>query len=216
MMTADVSIPSTEAAPTAKPRGWRWMAVSLLALVVAAGGYGAYWYSQLQLYHFDPVEATKLYRSGNRGLREFDHAVQASHARTVISLVDDRELHDLAKPQFAAEAQYCQAHGIHQVRLPVPLGGWPTTDQINQFLVIVNDPANRPVLVHCAQGVRRTGMFVAAYQLLVQDRTKAAVKALVKDYGHKPKDLDDVRTFIDEFDVPNARAPTPAKAVSGE
>jgi protein tyrosine phosphatase (PTP) superfamily phosphohydrolase (DUF442 family) len=212
---------TTATEPTTSPlsRRTRWVrrfivVVTTLAIVTAVCV--GYWWAELETYHYSLVVPGVLYRCGNRGIREFDHAVQQSGARTVVSFVSDQELNDPAKPQFKAEADYCQAHGIHQIRLPVPLGGWPTSDQVLKFLNIVAEPANRPVLMHCAQGVRRTGIFMAAYQLSVLDRTPALAKERIMAFGHKPRDTDDIRTFIDRYDPIYATVPTTLPTVSGE
>ena len=184
-----------------------WIAVA----VVLGGGWVGYWYVALQRYHPFTVQPTILYRDGNRDLREFRHTMDADHIRTVVSLIDDQELADPAKPQFREEEAYCRDHGIRQVRIPVKLGGWPTTDQLQQFFGIVAEPANRPVLVHCAQGVRRTGMFMAAYQLSVMDRSVPYTKGTIQAFGHKDRDLDDIRTFIDHYDPATATVPSELK-----
>ena len=200
-----------EASPSDLPtkrRLWPWVVATAAAAVIVAGGFGSYWWAAVQLYHPFTVSPGVLYRDGNRGLREFRHAVDQEGIRTVVTLVDDRELNDPAKPQFKQEADYCRAHGISQVRIPVPLGGWPTSKQVNDFLDIVARPTNRPVLVHCAQGVRRTGMFMAAYQLEVLDRTVEYTQRTVQTFGHAERDVADVRWFIDHFDRANSRVPT--------
>jgi protein tyrosine phosphatase (PTP) superfamily phosphohydrolase (DUF442 family) len=183
---------------------------------VAAACVYVYVWANVQTYHADVVQSTVLYRSGNRDLRELRHTVEPNHIRTIVSLVSDAEVNDPAKPQFRQEADYCRDHGIQLVRIPVKLGGWPTADQIKQFLGVVALPENRPVLVHCAQGVRRTGMFVAAFQLSVQDRSKDATRAAVQTFGHKPRDTDDVQTFIDNYDPAGNLPTTMPAAVSGD
>jgi protein tyrosine/serine phosphatase len=54
--------------------------------------------------------------------------------------------------------------------------------------------------VHCAQGVRRTGMMVAAYQesVLGYDRERATQEIL--RFGHSDRSIGDVRRFIDVYD----------------
>jgi protein tyrosine phosphatase (PTP) superfamily phosphohydrolase (DUF442 family) len=141
-----------------------------------------------------------LYRDGNRDLREFKHALARTQSKTVVSLIDDQELRDPKKPQFLQETNYCTAAGIQYIRIPVKLGGWPTSDDIQTFLKIVQKPDNQPVLVHCAQGVRRTGMFVAAYQESVEKMTPPQAKDQILSFGHKQTDTDDVRRFIDAYD----------------
>jgi protein tyrosine/serine phosphatase len=90
------------------------------------------------------------------------------------------------------------------VRIPITLGGWPSGDQIRQFLSIAVDPAAQPVLVHCAQGVRRTGMMIAAYQLSILKFDKNRASAAMMTFGHSQRTIDDVQKFIEVYD-PKAR-----------
>ena len=189
--------------------------IALIALMMGGTG-GAYWYSNIQTYHLATVNKGVLYRDGNRDLREFQHALAATQARTVVSLIDDRELNDPAKPQFLEEANYCTAHLLQYIRLPVPLGGWPTSEDLKTFNAIVSDPANQPVLVHCAQGVRRTGMFVAAYQETVLRESPAQATIEIKSFGHRAHDLDDIKTFIKNYDPGTQTLPTKDRGSSKE
>ena len=54
---------------------------------------------------------------------------------------------------------------VESLHLPVPDGGVPTRDQVDQFNAHVDRllPDNLPVLVHCLGGFGRTGTFLAAY-----------------------------------------------------
>lgn len=59
-----------------------------------------------------------------------------------------------------------------------------TAEQIQEFLDIVSDPANQPVLVHCRYGADRTGAMVAAYRVRIQGWSNAdAVKEMTGGYG---------------------------------
>ena len=93
-----------------KPRCCRGTLVMLwaCALAVLAGGGAWAWANYLQTYHFAVVQEGVLYRDGNRGIREFETALRKSGARTVVSLIDDQELADANKPQFAEEMALCQ------------------------------------------------------------------------------------------------------------
>jgi len=185
--------------------------VAILALL-AAGGFGIYW-AFFQTYHLATVSTAVLYRDGNHSVRELRHAVQQVKPRTVVSLVDPKEASDPAKPRFKEEEQYLAEQNIKLVRIPVPLGGWPDSQDVQAFLKTVNDPANQPVLVHCAQGVRRTGMFVAAYQLSVQKFDKEQAKAAIQSFGHGDKTLGDIRKFIDAYDPQNQELSADLKEV---
>jgi protein tyrosine/serine phosphatase len=185
-------------------------------LVMIAGTFGVYWYRNLQTYHLAPVQIGVLYRDGNRDLREFTHALKLTQAKTVVSLIDDHELNDPTKPQFLQETNYCTANGIQYIRIPVQLGGWPSSEDLKTFIRIVTDPVNQPVLVHCAQGVRRTGMFVAAFQESVLHESPDQTKNEILGFGHKAADTDDVRSFIDDYDPVKQTLPPKERGASAE
>lgn len=58
----------------------------------------------------------------------------------------------------------------------------------------------QPMLIHCAQGVRRTGMLVAAYQMTVLGWDKEKTKAAILTFGHSDRTVNDVKKFIDVYD----------------
>ena len=200
MTTTETEIP-TKATTTSTPccRGKTVAMWSLVAVVVMAGGAWG-WANYLQTYHLATVQEGVLYRDGNRGIREFATAVRQSKVKTVISLIDDAELADAKKPQFAAEMALCKERGVKVVRVPVKLGGWPTTEDVRKFLEVASAKENQPVLVHCAQGVRRTGMMVAAYQESVMGWDDAKAKAEMKTFKHGERTTKDVERFISVYD----------------
>lgn len=76
--------------------------------------------------------------------------------KTVIDLRQDRlkEAPDLA---YAAGLQY--------FNIPLLPQRAATENQTNEFLKLVNDPANQPVYVHCKGGRHRTGQMTAIYRI---------------------------------------------------
>lgn len=171
----------------------------LVAGIVALGVF-LVWRQWFQTYHLGTVHPGVLYRDGNRGLREFANAVRRVRPRTVVCLIDDNELSDARKPQFQQELRFLEQQAIPVQRIPIPLGGWPTPQQLRLFLSIVSDTKNQPVLVHCAQGVRRTGMLVAAYQQSVLGYDDARAKAAILTFGHSRRSIGDVEKFIELYD----------------
>jgi protein tyrosine/serine phosphatase len=151
-------------------------------------------------YHLATVQEGVLYRDGLKSRAQFGATLDRIHPKTVVSLIDENELADPRKPQLAAEAELCSQRGITLDRIPVKLGGWPTSDDIRKFLAIVNDKQSQPVLVHCAQGVRRTGIFVAAYEESVLGWDKEKTKDAVLSFGHRTDTVNDIKRFIDGYD----------------
>lgn len=181
--------------PRKKRRWGRFIVVSLL---INAGI--AFYFFKVDTYHYVEVQPGVLYRDGNQGLRRFSTAIKRADVKTIIPLIDGKELIDSEKPQFQHEVEYAKEHGLKLAPVPVKLGGWPTTDDVRTFLDTATDPSNQPVLVHCAQGVRRTGMMVAAYQMTVLGYDKARAGAEIETFGHSERSIGDVRKFIDAYD----------------
>jgi protein tyrosine phosphatase (PTP) superfamily phosphohydrolase (DUF442 family) len=187
--------------------------LNIILLIAAAGAVVfAIWWAFFDTYHFAVVQPGVLYRDGVRDMRVFAAMNRRVKLKTIVSLVDDEEF---AKEPFLSEEAWCRSHGVRIIHIPVTLGGWPDTGQVRQFLEAVKNPANQPVLVHCAQGVRRTGMMVAAYQESVLGFTADHAKSAMLTFGHSQRTVGDVKRFIDIYD-PKSEEVTQALEISKE
>ena len=54
--------------------------------------------------------------------------------------------------------------GVDFLNLPMPGDGFGQESQFREVLKACDDPARRPVLIHCARGTCRTGSAVALYR----------------------------------------------------
>jgi len=102
-----------------------------------------------------------LYRSGQPS-REGLAQLKALGVRTILSV------RGRVGPEEKAEAERL---GMRWVNIPVYAWWRPSRAQIQQFLAIARDPAQRPVFVHCRFGQNRSGMMVAAYRIVQQGWT---------------------------------------------
>lgn len=177
-----------------------WLSVIIaVGMVLVAVGF-VIWRQRFETYHLAAVQEGVLYRDGNRGLREFATMVRRVKPKTIVALVDDDEIADPEKPEFKAEIEFAQRRGIPIERIPVKLGGWPTSQDVQKFLEIAGNKDRQPVIVHCAQGVRRTGMMAAAFQESVLGYDQAKAKAAILTFGHSERSIGDVKRFIDIYD----------------
>lgn len=80
----------------------------------------------------------------------------AMGVKTVINLrIDER----------SDEKPAVEAAGMKYVFIGMRDDKRPADDQIQEFLKIVNDPANQPIYVHCIGGRHRTGLMTAVYRI---------------------------------------------------
>src|SRR3954471_11350033 len=107
-----------------------WIIIAVV-LVAALGGWH---YGTHSTYHLETVQDRVLYRSGLQSFREFENAVARVKPKTIVSLIDDRELADGSKPQFKQEIETYSSGDVKVVRVPVTLGGWPQKDEVEKFL----------------------------------------------------------------------------------
>lgn len=106
---------------------------------------------------FDTVKPGVLYRSGQLTTEQLKDAIDRYGIRTVVNFqVRDRTL--------VEEENLVTGLGLKFVNLPMPGDGFGEERQFREFLTLMDDPASRPVLIHCAAGTCRTGAAVALYR----------------------------------------------------
>jgi len=133
-----------------------------------------------------------LYRSGQMSADGFTAAIARYGIRTVINVQDDYPDPDLWLTFFnrrtIKESELCQQLGVRyqfiqpdlisRRRIPAERPA-----AINQFLEIVDDPANHPVLLHCRAGLHRTGVLAAVFRMEYQRWTPEQAITELKSYG---------------------------------
>ena len=71
---------------------------------------------------------------------------------------------DLTDNSMEYEKPAVEAAGLRYVNIPMVDKSYPSMEQINQFLKVVDDPATGKFFVHCAGGRHRTGVMGAVYR----------------------------------------------------
>jgi tyrosine-protein phosphatase SIW14 len=120
------------------------------------------------------VEPGKAYRSGQLTADGVAEAVERFNIHTIINLQDDHPDPDLDSHFFGSgkirESELCQQLGVRYVSIaPDLISRSSPADQrpkaIDQFLAVLDDPKNYPVLWHCRAGLNRTGIMTAIYRM---------------------------------------------------
>ena len=124
--------------------------------------------------------------------------------KTIIDLTDNSREYE----QPAVEAA-----GLRYVNIPMVDKSYPSMDQVNQFLKVVDDPETGKFYVHCAGGRHRTGVVGAVYRFnhdkwnLDQALAEMDQFEFGSGYGHG-KQRDFVRDYWEQFQVKQATVTT--------
>jgi protein tyrosine phosphatase (PTP) superfamily phosphohydrolase (DUF442 family) len=133
-----------------------------------------------------------IYRSGQLTAEGFREAVERYGIRTVINL--QNEAPDPAvrasffSGQTTPESELCRQLGVRFVYigpdlLHPRLAKSARPKAIEEFLQVMDEPANYPVLLHCRAGLHRTGCLAGVYRLEYENWTKDQVIAEMKANG---------------------------------
>jgi tyrosine-protein phosphatase SIW14 len=175
---------------------WRWAASFTLVLVAVGTVYCYYRAEYNHAKRLRVVADGVLYRSGQLTGDGFREAFHRFGIKTVINLQE--EARDPYVPNSfwerptsyidapgTRESDICAANGVKYVsldggileRLDGDAGSRPPL--VEDFLKVVADPKNQPVLIHCKAGLHRTGFMTAVYRMEFEGKGKAeAVREL--------------------------------------
>ena len=107
------------------------------------------------------VEPGQLYRSGYLEPRPLHRVIREHKLKTILALLNNEP----DTPEHQTEDKVACAGGVKLIRIGMPGDGCGDFDALDRAADVIADPANRPLLVHCAAGVHRTGAAYAAYRM---------------------------------------------------
>jgi len=114
-----------------------------------------------------------FYRGAQPKSRDFGD-LAAMGVKTVIDLQEDGERY---------EQQTVEGAGMNFFRIGMSDSSWPSREKADQFLKIVNDPANQPVFIHCHGGRHRAGIMTAIYRMTHDGWSADQAYTEMKQYG---------------------------------
>ncbi len=145
------------------------LALAQLTVAQAAQRNGS---QKARISNFGCINET-FYRGAQPKGRDYDD-LAAMGVKTVIDLQEDGERN---------EQQMVEGAGMRFYRIGLSDSSWPSRDKPEQFLKIVNDPANQPVFVHCHGGRHRAGIMTAIYRMTHDGWTAERAYSEMKQYG---------------------------------
>ena len=133
--------------------------------------------------------AEGIYRSAEPKAEGFKRLAQMG-IKTILDLklhVDDDDLESAAALGMKIES--------------VPMNGLlsPSFAQLDRALAVLQDPAKKPVLIHCRYGRDRTGVTVAAYRVAVQGVAPAAAAQEAQSFGCCPPLFKNLPDYLSRY-----------------
>ena len=144
----------------------------------------------------------RFFRGARPSAKDYQSLAQLG-VKTIIDLTDNSREYE----QPAVEAA-----GLRYINIPMEDKSYPSMDQINQFLSVVNDPSTGKFYVHCAGGRHRTGVMGAVYRFNFDKWSLDQAMAEMYQYefnsgvGHgKQKDF--VQDYWNQFQARQTQTP---------
>ncbi len=135
--------------------------ISLLVISLAASGaITAQTPNNVSIFNFGRVNEN--YFRGSQPKADDMADLKRYGIKTVIDLRNDR----LDESEIWAKTA-----GLQYFHIPLSTKKPATSDEISNYLKLVNDPANWPIYVHCKGGRHRTGEMTAIYRMTNQNWT---------------------------------------------
>jgi len=121
-----------------------------------------------------------------RGAQPDENGLQALKGLGVRTVVNFRK-EDLDSARSPA--------GIEVVQFPAHINK-PEDSEIQAFFAIALDPARRPLFIHCAEGIERTGFYAALYRMEVEGWTPQRALDEMREFGFRDSNRPEVAAYV--------------------
>jgi hypothetical protein len=190
------------------PRAVRWLCAAAIILIVVGPPVALYRAEYVRTKRFHEVTPGRFYRSGQMteaGIRE---TVDRYNIKLFINLQHENPdpiLLDrwLGKPRIS-ESHLCRELNVRYVLLtpdilPQPNDLTKQPPAVTEFLKLLDDESNYPVLIHCKAGLHRTGRLTAIYRMEYQGWDTGAAMRELKANGYGFMAASEGDDFIIQF-----------------
>ena len=167
----------------------------LLSIIVI--GVSKYVYEVHFNYNFKEISENKVYKSGVIPPNKIASYIKNHNITSVIDLRFPHTKDKINNPEIPEELT-AEKEAVEKLEgvtyFNLGTDQVPTQDTVDEFLQIMDDPENYPVLLHCYHGVGRAQLFSAIYRMEYEgwsnqearEQTRVLLKGSSFDEG-KPK-----------------------------
>jgi protein-tyrosine phosphatase len=191
----------------------------VVCVVLVIGVMPAVWYRAIYAHgkRLRVVDTERhVYRSGEMTAEGFEDAFARLGIRTVINVQDDFPDPELNRTflnrKTVRESEVCARHGVRYIALAPDLIERRTVGPhhpkvIDQFLSVLDDERNFPVLIHCKAGLHRTGILCAVYRMEYQGWSTDAAYAELKAHGFGDWVCTSANDYVEQYVLAYRRRP---------
>ncbi len=179
----------------------RFFLTMTIGALLVAGPLAYGWLRHVRTRNFHVVEPGVLYRSAQLPVAGFKEVVANYGIKTIITLRDGESKDEKAEETWAA------GQGVRLLRIPprswqAAIAGNPIPADIGvkDFLDVMANPKNHPVLLHCFGGIHRTGAHCAIYRMEKQGWTALEAMAEARTLGYSILDEhEDAQEYLKSY-----------------
>ena len=173
----------------------RWALIGALVVILGVAPVVCFRASYAHAKRLREVVPGRFYRSGQLTAEGLAEVKERFGIKTVLNVQDDYPDPDVARSfwdwRTVKEHELCERLGMRYVVIapdlvPRHLVPEHRPAAIDQFLALMDDEANYPVLIHCRAGLHRTGVLTAVYRMEYQGWSPAAAFRELKAHGFGP------------------------------
>lgn len=147
--------------------------------------------------HFNVIEPDVLYTSGQPRGMDYTRLLYKYHIGSIINIrsaSEHRERH-----WHNEEVTWVRNNGVKYYELPIEKSNYLPDEQTRQqFLAIMADKANLPVLLHDSNGRKRVSILAAVWAIKANKYSAAEAIELVERIKEQPA-LDTEKSFINSL-----------------
>jgi protein tyrosine/serine phosphatase len=139
--------------------------------------------------NFNTVEPEVLYTSGQPRGMDYTRLLYKYHIATIINLRSPAEHREMN--WYTEEITWVRSNGVKYIEMPLGRdinspSHFPDANVQEQFLAIMADKTNLPVLVHDSSGEDRVAMLAAVWLAKGQQMSAEQVLAVAEQIKNKP------------------------------